>query len=112
MQFQFILHVLGDEASSELVSAGTQISRGLSSGKQEFEAEDTLDPIGRPVKKLEADIQCSGEAEYVDDIAPVPNELYAAYVYSKQASCRLDRIDPEPALVKTSMIHTIEYKNR
>ena len=98
---------MGDEASSELVSAGTQISRGLSSGKQEFEAEDTLDPIGRPVKKLEADIQCSGEAEYVDDIAPVPNELYAAYVYSKQASCRLDRIDPGPALVKTSMIHTI-----
>ena len=91
---------MGEDASSELQGAGSQLIRGPSSGKQEYDVDDTLDPIGRPVKKLEADIQCAGEAEYVDDIAPQPDELFAAYVYTAQANCTLETVDVTEAMVK------------
>lgn len=34
--------------------------RPMSSGKQEFEIDPTMFPLGKPMPKLEAVIQCSG----------------------------------------------------
>ena len=44
-------------------------------------------PLSQDVKKLEGEIQCSGEAQYVDDIEPMKSEVFAAFVYGKRANC-------------------------
>ncbi len=44
-------------------------------------------------------MQCSGEAEYVADIAPAKGEVHAAFVTTTVANCDLDVVDPSEALV-------------
>ena len=67
---QFFLHVLGDSASPAVRSGANDITleRGLTSGKQSFETDETLWPVSQPIEKVEAKWQTSGEAEYVGDI--------------------------------------------
>lgn len=48
----------------------------------------------------------SGEAEYVNDIPPRPDELYGAFVLSTVAKADLVSIDPSEALVSPA-----EYKD-
>ena len=52
------------------------------------------------VKYFCSQIQCTGEAEYADDIAAVPGEMFAAYVLAKQGNCDILNIDATEALVK------------
>lgn len=96
---QFVIHTLGSAAKPNLSSAATQIDRGVSSGAQDFTPNQENFPIGEPIEKLEAKIQCTGEAEYVDDIPPIPGELFAAFVQSTIGNCNLETVDPGPALV-------------
>jgi len=52
------------------MSSGTQITRVAPNTS--IEIPDPLDlsdfPLYQPIKKLEGNIQCTGEAKYVDDI--------------------------------------------
>ena len=75
------------------------MSRDISKGSQTFENTDPNDPVGRPLPKYEAKIQCTGEAEYIDDIPSVPGELVGYFVLAKVANCDLDVIDASAALV-------------
>jgi len=64
------LYALGDLVSDpKLISSGTQISREVPNTF--FEIPEPLSsefPLYEPIKKLEGNIQCTGEAEFVDDI--------------------------------------------
>ncbi len=71
-------------------SGADEIHRDLSRGQQTFETDPELYPINEPVRKLEGAAQCSGEAEYVDDIAHVPGELTAVFVLASAGNCLLD----------------------
>jgi len=75
------------------------LERGLSSGKQEFDSDNKEWPVSEPIIKLEARAQCSGEAQYTDDIPLRPGELHGAFVQSTVANCQIDSIDPSEALV-------------
>jgi len=55
--------------------------------------------VNKGIPKIEGQSQCSGEAEYVSDIAPFKGEVHAAFVISTQANCELDKVDPSEALV-------------
>lgn len=96
--YKFVLSILGDQARPELRSGSTQVIRGVSRGGQHYETNPELYPINKPIQKLEGDIQCSGEAEYVDDIPGFPYELHGAFVISEVANCELDSVDPSDAL--------------
>ena len=48
---------------------------------------------------IEGKPQCTGEAEYTDDIPPIFGELHAAVVQAQQANCELDVVDASAALV-------------
>ncbi len=84
---------------SELRSGAHGILRGVSSGLQTYETDQSLYPVNKPVEKYEARIQCTGEAVYANDFPNLPNELFAAFVYSTVANCQLDTVDPTNALV-------------
>ena len=97
--FQFVLTVLGDAAAPDVRSSASQLHRGVSSGRHSFVTDPDNFPVGEDVQKLEGQIQCSGEAQYVDDVKPEPEELAAAYVLTKQACSDIGAIDWSEALV-------------
>lgn len=68
-------------------------------GDQSYRTDETLWPVNKGIPKIEGQSQCSGEAEYVSDIAPFKGEVHAAFVISTQARCDLDTVDPSDALV-------------
>ncbi|KAG8098491.1 hypothetical protein GUJ93_ZPchr0013g34901 [Zizania palustris] len=50
--------------------------------RQEMVFSDEYKPVGKPIEKVGAELQASGEAVYVDDI-PAPKDcLYGAFIYS------------------------------
>lgn len=48
-------------------------------------------------------LQCVGEAEYVNDIPSLPNELHAAVVLSKTGPAKLEGIDISAIKVRTEI---------
>jgi hypothetical protein len=56
-------------------------------------------PLNFGVPKLEGLPQCTGEAEYVNDISPLTNELFAAFVIAGVACCDVDAVDTSEAMV-------------
>ncbi|KAJ2951519.1 hypothetical protein O0L34_g13669 [Tuta absoluta] len=73
-------------------------SRPESDGRQIFDTNPTLWPVTQPIPKLEALIQCAGEAPYSEDLPSFPREVFAAFVLSTQAIGTIDSIHPERAL--------------
>lgn len=63
--FQTVLGILGDAASSAVVSGGSDLQRPLSSAQQTFPQNADTWPVGEPIPKIEAPIQCSGEWVWV-----------------------------------------------
>ena len=61
------MSVLGASASSAVQSGAEELERGLSSGVQEWETDESQWPLTQPVPKYEGKIQCAGEAEYTND---------------------------------------------
>ena len=75
------------------------LSHFVSKGQQSFKSDAELWPMNMSLPKVEGKAQCTGEAEYTDDIPPVLGELHAAVVQAKQANCELEVVDPSAALV-------------
>ncbi|XP_060599195.1 uncharacterized protein LOC132752826 [Ruditapes philippinarum] len=98
--YKFVLRVLGNTASYQYRSATTVLHdiRPLSSGVQSYDTNKQEWPLNEPLKKLEADIQCTGEAEYTDDLPAYPGQLHAAFVTSTQANATVQSIDTADAL--------------
>ena len=61
--------------------------------------------VNEPIPKIEGQSQCTGEAEYVNDIPLHKGELFGAFVISNVASCDVDVVDPSPALVRITFIY-------
>lgn len=72
--------------------ASTHVFERVSPGQSE------MDPIGRPLVHASALQQATGEAVYVDDLPPLTNELYAAFVVSSRAYAEIVSIDESEAL--------------
>ncbi|PZC82144.1 hypothetical protein B5X24_HaOG210952 [Helicoverpa armigera] len=66
--------------NSTFKSGGEVIKRHTSKGMQSFETDETVWPLNQPIPKLEALVQCSGEATFANDLEAMPNEVFAAYV--------------------------------
>jgi xanthine dehydrogenase/oxidase len=77
------------------------LQRPLSSGKQDFDTDKSLFPLNEPVPKIEAVAQCSGEAEFVNDIPSIPGEVHGAFVLTTVSTGTIANIDPANALVST-----------
>jgi xanthine dehydrogenase/oxidase len=56
-----VLGLSPPDLPANLVSGGKILERPLSTGKQDYETNKSLWPLNKPVPKLEAVAQCSGE---------------------------------------------------
>ncbi|CAK1542919.1 unnamed protein product [Leptosia nina] len=79
-------------------------TRPLSKGTEVYDTNPILWPLNEPMPKLEALIQCSGEAKYVDDLQTQPKEVYCAFVTAKIFSGEFENVDPSPALILPGVI--------
>lgn len=101
--YRYLLNVSPMEKIKSIYSSGKMgLERALSSGSQVYQSNEKTYPLTQPVTKYEGMIQCAGEAEYVNDMfsmQTVDNELWAAFVTTKQVYSKLVSIDATKALV-------------
>ena len=103
--YKFVLNIAPEEnVLKKFRSGGEILKRGLSSGTQTFDTYEKNWPLTKNIPKIEADAQCTGEAEYVNDIPIVSNELHAAFVTAKNVHGVIINIDASKALVSAKII--------
>ena len=86
-------------ANPKFVSGATDIEKRLTTARHDYEYPEDEWPLYEPVPKIESPIQCSGEAEYTNDIPPCPNEAHGALVVATVGNARLKGVDVTEALV-------------
>ncbi|XP_013191578.1 uncharacterized protein LOC106135750 isoform X1 [Amyelois transitella] len=79
-------------------------TRPVSDARQIFDTNPALWPLNQPMPKIEALIQCSGEAEYTEDLPSFPREVFAAFVLATVSNGKIDNIDSKEALSKPGVL--------
>ncbi|KAJ8925555.1 hypothetical protein NQ315_009395 [Exocentrus adspersus] len=104
--YKFVLSITPEDlVSSRNKSGGSLIQRPLSKGSQEFGTIPDNYPVGEPVVKVEALAQCSGQAEYIADIADRPSQLFGALVTAKAvANSQILSVDASKALALEGVV--------
>nr|UZT55360.1 aldehyde oxidase 1 [Spodoptera frugiperda] len=69
-----------DKMNANYKSGGEAIKRGTSKGTQYYETDKSVWPLNQPIPKIEALVQCSGEAVFANDLPTESDEVYAAFV--------------------------------
>ena len=80
--------------------AWDEIEREISKGKRDHDATLAYEKrvLGKPNPHVAALKQCTGEAQYTDDIPVQKNELYGCLVLSSKPHAKLLNVDTEVAL--------------
>lgn len=82
------------------LSGGLTIERPTSSGSQTYQTVEKNYPLTKPVLKLEGLIQSSGEAQFINDMPPMKDELWAEFVLATKVHSKIGQIDSTEALVR------------
>ncbi|KAL9699938.1 hypothetical protein quinque_003379 [Culex quinquefasciatus] len=102
LYYKFMLGAASESSvgavSTRFTSGSTMLERPLSSGKQNYDTYPTKWPLTQYLPKLDGILQASGEAEYINDMPRLPNELYAAFVLASVPKSRVVQIDASAAL--------------
>ncbi|XP_075153164.1 uncharacterized protein LOC142226822 [Haematobia irritans] len=99
LMLKFLLEIAPkDRVRKEYISGGHLMKRELSSGQQIFDTNKNVYPVTQPVQKLEALIQCSGEAKYMNDLITSSNALHCAFVGATKVGKTIEKIDASEAL--------------
>jgi xanthine dehydrogenase/oxidase len=85
-----------------------EIHRGLSSGIRDDYNPDEQRVVGKQVPHLSALKQCTGEAEYIDDMPRMDRELYGGLVMSSKAHAKIISVDWDPALEMPGVLGYID----
>ena len=111
LMYKFLLTVMKDglPKSKKSGTEDLRFLRPLQKGSQEYQTDPKLYPINKPVEKLEATVQCSGEAQYINDIPALPNEAHAAMVLTTQANCDILSVDTSEALMVPGVIDYVDH---
>lgn len=100
--YKFVLNTCPSyQINKEYVSGGNILERPISSGRHSFDTFEERYPLTQKVPKYEGLIQCSGELKYVNDINPITNELWAAFVQVTEINSFVENIDASEALVSS-----------
>ncbi|XP_052766428.1 xanthine dehydrogenase-like [Mya arenaria] len=108
--YKFILKVLGSNAGYNFRSGVDVLHdiRPLSSGIQTYDNKQKADwPVHKAVKKLEGDVQVTGEAQFTDDLPPLPGQLCAAIITATVGNATIQSIDPQPAMTVPGVVRVL-----
>nr|QLI62141.1 aldehyde oxidase 10 [Streltzoviella insularis] len=93
-----------DKMNPKYRSGGKAMRRNISKGTQTFDTDKSIWPLNQPVPKLEALVQCSGEATFANDLPKQANELYATFVCADvPAGSKIESFDASEALKMTGV---------
>ncbi|XP_043920190.1 xanthine dehydrogenase-like [Protopterus annectens] len=110
--YKFYLSLLSDQiVSPRNRSARSVLHRPISSGKQVFSTRPEEYPLTQPMPTIAAKLQTSGEAAYVNDSLPLPNELYANFVLSTEGNATIDNIDINSAMEVPGAVTVLTAKD-
>ena len=89
------------------------IERAISTGKKDHEATQAYEQriLGKANPHVAALKQCTGQAQYTDDIPVQKNELYGVMVLSTKAHARLMSVDPSPAMELPGVVDWIDHRD-
>jgi len=101
--YRFYHEVLSELKVKEVTvdnDARGEIERAISSGNKDQDAAQAYGQrvVGKSNPHLAAIKQCTGEAQYTDDIPVQRNELYGHMVLSSKAHARILCVDTSPAM--------------
>lgn len=107
--FRFWHEVAADlglgSVSADLVH---EIHRDISSGTRDNYNPSEQRIVGKQIPHLSALKQCTGEAEYLDDMPSQSRELFGGFVLSTRAHAKLIEVDWEPALSLPGVIGYVD----
>ncbi|KAL5345155.1 hypothetical protein ACLOAV_010111 [Pseudogymnoascus australis] len=104
-----VLIKLGNDAA-DLEAVG-EIEREISRGEQDHDATAAYEKMimGRAQPHVAALKQCTGQAQYTDDIPVQRNELYGCLVLSTKARAKLISVDTEAALELPGVVDYLDH---
>lgn len=105
--YKAVLSILGEAVSPTLVSGGSLITRPLSSGTQAFEEKVDMLPVGKPIPKVEALPQVSGEALFMNDAPALPGELHGVFIQSSVGRAGIKAIDTSKAVAVEGVVAVV-----
>ncbi|XP_013100957.2 uncharacterized protein LOC106082773 [Stomoxys calcitrans] len=112
LMFKFLLEVSPKDAVRlDYVSGGPLLKRGPSSGLQTFDTRPSVYPVTQPVEKLEALIQCAGEAKYMNDLITSKNTVHCAFVGATKVGHMIESIDASQALQMPGVVAFFSAKD-
>jgi xanthine dehydrogenase/oxidase len=115
--FYKFYHEVLSELHAEEVEVDTQaigeIERDISKGEKDHKAAEAYEQkiLGTERPHVAALKQCTGEAQYTDDIPLQRNELYGCLVLSTKAHAKLLNVDPEAALDLPGVHAWVDHKD-
>jgi xanthine dehydrogenase/oxidase len=115
--YKFYHEILAEIKAEETVDVDTQaigeIERIISTGQKDHDASKayTQKILGSERPHVAALKQCTGEAQYTDDIPVQKNELYGCMVLSTKAHARLLSVDPSPALDLPGVVDWVDHRD-
>ena len=88
-----------------------EIERGVSSGKKDHDVTEAYEKrvLGKANPHVAALKQCTGEAQYTDDIPVQKNELYGAMVLSTRAHAKILNVDETPAIGLPGVVSWVDH---
>jgi xanthine dehydrogenase/oxidase len=110
--YRYYHDVLTDLSASEKIDkeAIPELERDISFGKKDHDASIAYagNVAGKGNPHVAALKQCTGEAQYTDDIPHQKNELIGRLVLSTKAHAKLLSVDPEPALSMPGVVGWVD----
>lgn len=97
--YKFVLNIAPEKIVDAKFKSGSEIlKREVSTASQEFEYIESRSSLYKKIPKAEGDIQCTGETQYINDVPPFHNELFAAFVLGEKVHGTIQNIDASEAL--------------
>lgn len=105
----------GDETTASSVDhdAVQEITREISTGEKDHDAGVAYAQthLGKEHPHVAALKQCTGVAQYTDDIPVQQNELFACLVLSTKAHAKLVSVDASPALDLPGVVDYVDHRD-
>ncbi|XP_039304251.1 xanthine dehydrogenase isoform X1 [Solenopsis invicta] len=109
--YKCVLSLKPENVNPRLRSGGSLLERGLSSGTQDYDTDKNMWPVNKPIPKLDAIKQTSGEAQYCNDLPPYPGEVFCAFILTEIGNGKIDSIDASKALSMKGVVAFFSAKD-